>query len=110
MLVRSMTRSRFAAAVVAFVFALTMVAGFAPAHAQEQTSAPAKKHLNFIQRHPTLTALAAAGVTHHMLKKAAERDKAEGKHLTWAERHPTLTAVGAGLVVHHEIKKHTPHE
>jgi hypothetical protein len=99
-----------AAAALTIVFALSVMTGFVPVRAQSETTPVAKKHLNFIQRHPTMTAVAAAGVTHHMLKVKAARDKAEGKRLNWAERHPTLTAVGAGLVVHHEIKKHTPHQ
>ncbi|HEX5322148.1 MAG TPA: hypothetical protein VFW40_00075 [Capsulimonadaceae bacterium] len=63
---------------------------------------------NWVQRHPTLTAIGAGVVTHHALKVAAARDKARGKKLNWAERHPTLSAVGVGVVTHHVIKKHTP--
>ncbi len=62
---------------------------------------------NIIQRHPTMTGIAAAMATHHALKVAAARDKARGKKLNFAERHPTMAGMGAGLFVHHEIKKHT---
>jgi hypothetical protein len=63
---------------------------------------------NWIQRHPTLTAIGAGIATHHMLKVAAARDKAHGKKLNFAERHPTLSAIGVGVVTHHVIKKTTP--
>ncbi len=62
---------------------------------------------NFIQRHPTVTGIAAGAATHHLLKVEAARDKARGKRLNFAERHPTLSGLGAGLFTHHEIKKHT---
>lgn len=76
----------------------------APAFAQT-----AQPHLNPIQRHPTMTGIAAAAATHHALKVAARNAKASGKHLNFAERHPTLAGMGVGVGVHHEIKAHTPH-
>jgi len=69
---------------------------------------PPPHHKNWIQRHPTMTAIGAGWATHHALKKAAARDKAGHKKLNWAERHPTLSALGVGAVTHHAIKKHTP--
>ena len=65
--------------------------------------------MNTIQKHPTLTGIAAAAATHHALKVAARNRKAHGMKLNWAERHPTMSAIGAGVVVHHEIKAHTAH-
>lgn len=76
----------------------------APAFAQM-----AQPHLNPIQRHPTMTGIAAGVATHHALKVAARNAKMHGKHLNFAERHPTLAGMGAGIGVHHEIKVHTPH-
>ena len=66
-------------------------------------------HLNPIQKHPTMTGIAAAVATHHALKVAAHNAKMHGKHLNFAERHPTLSAIGAGALTRHEIKAHTPH-
>ena len=66
-------------------------------------------HLNTIQKHPTMTGIAAAIATHHALKVAARNAKAHGTHLNFAERHPSMAAIGAGALTHHEIKKHTPH-
>ena len=66
-------------------------------------------HLNPIQRHPTMTGLAAAAATHHALKVAARNRKMHGMKLNFAERHPTMSAIGAGMLTHHEIKAHTPH-
>jgi hypothetical protein len=63
---------------------------------------------NVIERHPTLTAVAAAAATHHALKVAARNAKLHHKKLNWAERHPTLSGLGVGVVTHHEIKAHTP--
>lgn len=88
-----------------------MIAPALPARAQSHAAIVAhKRHLNWVQRHPTLTAIGAGVVTHHALKVAARNAKMHGKRLNWAERHPTLSAIGVGAVTHHEIKKHTPHE
>ncbi len=76
----------------------------APAFAQT-----AQPHLNPIQRHPTMTGIAAGVATHHALKVAARNAKMHGKHLNFAERHPTLAGLGVGVGTHHEIKAHTPH-
>ena len=64
---------------------------------------------NVIQRHPTMTGIAAGMATHHALKVAARNAKMHGKHLNWAERHPTLSGLGAGMMTRHEIKVHTAH-
>jgi hypothetical protein len=87
-------------AILAFIPAALALA--VPALAQQP-------HLNPIQKHPTLTGIAAAAATHHALKVAARNAKLHGKKLNWAERHPTMSAIGVGVVTHHEIKKHTPH-
>jgi hypothetical protein len=107
-MITTLTRRRTGmAAVLALLIAISFMGGSISVRAQ---SAPPKPHLNFIQRHPTLTAIAAGAATHHALKAAAARDKAEGKKLNFAERHPTLSAIAVGAVVHHEIKKNTPVE
>jgi hypothetical protein len=98
---------RSAAVLLAGLF--LFVAAFAPAVSNRAGAATATHHKkNWVQRHPTLTAIGAGVVTHHALKVAAKNAKAHGKKLNWAERHPTLSAVGVGVVTHHEIKKHTP--
>lgn len=90
------------------VAALTFGLAFAaPIPSMAQSAAMAHKK-NWVQRHPTATAIGAAALTHHALKVAAARDKARGKRLNWAERHPTLSAIGVGVATHHIIKKHTP--
>ena len=66
-------------------------------------------HHNFVQRHPTMTGIAAGVATHHALKVAARNAKMHGKHLNFAERHPTMSAIGAGAFTRHEIKAHTAH-
>ena len=102
-------KNSFAAAALAGTFALSTIAGVIPASAQTATPpAPPAHHLNIIQRHPTMTGIAAGVATHHALKVAAARDKARGKKLNFAERHPTLSGLAAGVAVHHEIKAHTP--
>ena len=63
---------------------------------------------NWIQRHPTLTAIGAGVATHHALKVAARNRKLHGQRLNWAQRHPTLSAIGVGAATHHVIKSHTP--
>ena len=98
----------------AFALLPATLALMAPAFAQTGTmTAPSTMsnghHMNAIQRHPTLTGIAAAAATHHALKVAARNRKAHGMKLNWAERHPTMSAIGAGVVVHHEIKAHTAH-
>ena len=90
----------------ACAFAFTGI-GLAAQTASAQT-APAH-HMNIIQRHPTMTALAAAAATHHALKVKAMHDKMMGRHLNFAERHPTMSAMGVGVITHHEIKAHTAH-
>ncbi len=73
-------------------------------------SAPAgSPPLNAVQRHPTMTGIAAGAATHHMLKVSAEHKKENGQPLNFAEKHPTLTGIAAGVATHHLIKKMTPH-
>jgi len=96
-------------AAMALAGLLLISLAFAPAVSNRAAAAATTHHKkNWVQRHPTLTAVGAGVVTHHALKVAAARDKARGKRLNWAERHPTLSAVGVGVVTHHVIKKHTP--
>ncbi len=104
---RSMTRGYLAILLAGLLF---IGVAFAPAVSTRALAAPTITHhkKNWVQRHPTLTAIGAGVATHHALKVAAKNAKAHGKKLNWAERHPTLSAVGVGVVVHHEIKKHTP--
>ena len=64
---------------------------------------------NFIQRHPTMTGIAAGVATHHALKVAARNRKMHGQKLDFAQRHPTMSAIGAGALTRHEIKAHTAH-
>ena len=64
---------------------------------------------NFIQRHPTMTGIAAGVATHHALKVAARNRKMHGQKLDFAQRHPTMSAIGVGGLTRHEIKAHTPH-
>ena len=66
-------------------------------------------HPNFIQRHPTMTGIAAGIATHHALKVAAHNRKMHGQKLDFAQRHPTMSAIGVGAVTRHEIKAHTAH-
>ncbi len=66
-------------------------------------------HPNVIQRHPTMTGIAAGVGMHHALKVAAAHRKAHHQKLNFAERHPTLTGIGTAIGVHHEIKAHTAH-
>lgn len=73
------------------------------------STAPTTHHKkNWVQRHPTMTAIGAGIATRHALKVSAARKKARGQKLNWAERHPTMSGVGVGTVTRHEIKKHTP--
>lgn len=67
------------------------------------------RHLNPVQKHPTMTGVAAGAATHHALKVSARHKKARGQHLNFAERHPTLTGIAAAVGTRHAIKKHTPH-
>ena len=100
-------RTTAALAAVLLFAGLTFAPAFTiGAHAATTHAATHKK--NWVQRHPTLTAVGAGVVTHHELKVAAKNAKLHGKKLNWAERHPTLTAIGVGAVTRHEIKKHTP--
>ncbi len=101
-----LSTTRKIAALGACAFAFTGI-GLAAQTASAQTAPP--HHLNMIQRHPTMTALAAAAATHHALKVKAMHDKMMGRHLNFAERHPTMSAMGAAALTHHEIKAHTPH-
>ena len=64
---------------------------------------------NVIQRHPTMTGIAAGMATHHALKVAARNRKMHGQKLNFAQRHPTMSAIGAGAFTRHEIKTHTAH-
>src|SRR5579884_3158271 len=106
-MVRTRTRQRIASLLLAFVFAFGM-AGFQGAHGAFAQNPPVHHKKNWVQRHPTLTAIGAGVATHHALKVSAKNAKAHGKRLNWAQRHPTLSAIGVGAVTRHEIKKHTP--
>jgi len=97
-------------AVVVLMFGMLSITTSAlPVRAQTSMSSSTVHKKNWIQRHPTMTAIGAAIVTHHALKVAAKNAKAHGKRLNWAERHPTLSAIGVGVATHHIIKKTTPH-
>lgn len=104
---RVLARRSVAALLAALMF---IGVAFTPVLSSRAGAAPTPTHhkKNWVQRHPTLTAIGAGVATHHMLKVAAKNAKKHGKKLNWAERHPTLSAVGVGVVVHHEVKKHTP--
>ncbi len=77
---------------------------FAPASFAQMAHKP-----NIIQRHPTMTGIAAGMATHHALKVAARNRKMHGQKLDFAQRHPTMSAIGAGALTRHEIKAHTAH-
>ena len=64
---------------------------------------------NFIQRHPTMSGIAAGVATHHALKVAARNRKLHGQKLDFAQRHPTMSGLAAGAFTRHEIKAHTAH-
>jgi hypothetical protein len=85
--------------IAAMAAALTMT-GVIPAFAQ----------LNTVEKHPTMTGIAAGVATHAALKRAAANAKAHHKKLNWAERHPTLTSLGAGMATHHYLKKAAEHK
>lgn len=103
MLVRNTRISPLLPALLAIAFALG-----APTSAV-RAQAPPPIHKNWVQRHPTATAIGAAALTHHALKVSAARKKRLHEKLNWAERHPTISAIVVGGVTHHEIKAHTPH-
>ncbi len=97
-------------AVLALIPALFALAVPAGAQTAATTAPTAPAHApNAIQRHPTMTGIAAGVATHHALKVAARNAKMHHKHLNFAERHPTLTGIAAGVATHHEIKAHTAH-
>jgi len=103
-----MPRNRITALriVVAILLTAFTAAFIAPVRGYAD-QAPTAHHKNFVQRHPVVTSIAAAALTHHALKVAARNRKRHHQKLTWAERHPTLSAVGVGVVTHHMIKKST---
>ena len=74
-----------------------------------QTTAPATKKPNFIQRHPTATGLVAGVATHSALKHSAAQKKARHQKLNFAEKHPTITGIAAGMGTKAVVKKSTPH-
>lgn len=89
------------------LMAFTVVFAAAPVVVHAQQQAPIHKK-NWVQRHPTATAIGAAALTHHALKVSAANKKRNHQKLNFAERHPTLSAIGVGVATHHIIKKHTP--
>ncbi len=101
-----LTRSKRLSVLIPVLVAFTMM--FAAPMTSVRAQEPTAVHKNWIQKHPTATAIGAAALTHHMLKVSAARKKRMHEKLNWAERHPTLSAIGVGVVTHHEIKKHTP--
>ena len=62
---------------------------------------------NLIQKHPTLTGVAAGVATHAALKKSAAAKKKTHQKLNFAEKHPTLTGIAAGATTRTVIKKST---
>jgi hypothetical protein len=70
---------------MAALVAVLLLGGFAlsPALCGRVWAAPqtTHHHLNWVQRHPTLTAIGAGVVTHHALKVAARNAKLHGKRL-----------------------------
>jgi flagellar motor component MotA len=65
------------------------------------------KPKNFVQRHPTMTAMAAGVGTTMYLKHQAAWKRAHGEKLNFAERHPYMSGIGVAVVTHHIIKKST---
>jgi hypothetical protein len=70
----------------------------------------AQNNPNFVQRHPTASAIAAGAGTTYYLKHRAKWKKEHGEKLNFAERHPYLSGFGVAVVTHHMIKKTTKHE
>lgn len=94
-------RNRITAlAIVPATLALSFV-GAAPAFAQHPH--------NIIERHPTMTGMAAGVGTRAALKASAARKKRRGQRLNWAERHPTMTGIGTGLVTRKILKNRAAH-
>jgi hypothetical protein len=106
----SHNRSRLIAIVVLMFGMLSITTSALPVRADSTMTTTTVHKKNWVQRHPTMTAIGAAVVTHHALKVAARNAKLHGKKLNWAERHPTLSAIGVGVATHHIIKKTTPHD
>ena len=79
-----------------------------PAAVAPAPGAAQPKPLNIVQKHPTLTGIAAGVATHAALKRSAAIKEANGQKLNFAEKHPTLTGIAAGVTTHHIIKKMTP--
>jgi hypothetical protein len=78
-----------------------------PVHAQAPTHTTAPHAPNIVQKHPTLTGVAAGVATHAALKHSAAWKKAHHQKLSWAERHPTLSGIGAGTATRAVIQKTT---
>ena len=98
----SAVRTRFSAAFLALILALTLlVGGVRPQAANAQHSVVDKA-----AKHHKLVGLAAGVGTRAELKRSAARKRAQGRKLNFAERHPTMTGVAAGLATNHMLKKH----
>jgi hypothetical protein len=64
-----------------------------------------KPHRTFVQRHRTMTSVAAGYAAYKVAKTTGNRRAAMGGKRNFAQRHPMLTGIGAGMVTHHYIKK-----
>jgi len=87
--------------ILAMLPTLGLVAGLVCLGAP-QPAAAYVRHRNFVQRHPILTGIAAAGAAHHY----GHKRHVAGRHRNFAERHPILTGTAAAVAVHHSSKHH----
>ena len=102
MLKKKSLRNGVMAVVMAAVLGITgWTVSVAPASARLRQ----KPHRTFVQRHRTMTSVAAGYAAYKVAKTTGNRRAKAGGKRNFAQRHPMLTGVGAGLVTHHYIKK-----
>ena len=81
--------------------ALTLVAGLVGVCGTPGTAWAIGRRRNFVQRHPILTGVAAAGTAHHL----GRRRQRVGRRRNFAERHPILTGAAAAAAAHHVTRR-----
>jgi hypothetical protein len=98
-------RNRVVALLLAFAIVLSIAGPGLSGPAIAQQPPPVHRKKNFIQRHPTLTGVAAGVTAYKVAKKTGQNRKMHGKKLNFAQRHPVLTGVAAGAAARHYAKK-----
>jgi hypothetical protein len=94
---------RYTSCAVIMLVVFSLLAG---CHTQAPVAyVAAPRQLNIVQRHPTVSSLAAGYAAYKAAKITGQNREAAGGNKNFAQRHPFLTGAAAAVLTHHVIKR-----